>query len=120
MNTPMNNRFFVYLVDSNGIQLQSTQDFNDATDGDFQKIIIHPNGNKFMLINILGYMAEFNFDRCKGIISLVNLFIPKYLHLGVVDIFGRAHTLKVAMFFMQVLPVLIVNFRKGICCNIIC
>nr|MBK9653400.1 T9SS type A sorting domain-containing protein [Bacteroidota bacterium] len=77
VNTPMNNRFFVYLVDSNGIQLQSTQDFNDATDGDFQKIIIHPNGNKFMLINILGYMAEFNFDRCKGIISLSKSIYPE-------------------------------------------
>jgi len=64
------NRFYTYLVQPDSIFAPITQDFNDASDYGFQKIIWHPNSDKFMLINAAGYIAEFNFDRCTGTITL--------------------------------------------------
>ena len=66
------NRFFVYHVSGDTAIPLPNQDFNDMTDVAFSKIIWHPSGNKFMLINVRGYMKEFNFDRCSGQISLNN------------------------------------------------
>ena len=78
-NPPNNhlNRFFVYKVTGDSIYTPITQDFNDATDVDFQKIILHPNFDKFMLINGRGYMGEFFFDRCTGVISLNRTIFPE-------------------------------------------
>ncbi len=66
------NRFFVYLVTPDTVMPPIIDDFNDATDADFQKLIWNKSGSKFMLINVGGYMAEFNFDRCSGSITLFN------------------------------------------------
>ena len=78
-NPPNNhfNRFFVYLVTGDSIYSPFTQNFNDATDAGFQKIIWHPSFNKFILINPAGYMSEFNFDRCTGEITLDRNIFPE-------------------------------------------
>ncbi len=72
-----NNRFFVYLVTSDSIYTPIIQDFNDARDADFQRIIWHPTSDKFMLINIGGYMSEFGFDRCSGSITMIRNILPQ-------------------------------------------
>jgi Secretion system C-terminal sorting domain len=79
VNPPNNhfNRFFVYRVTGDSIYAPITQNFNDATDAGFQKIIWHPSYNKFMLINPAGYMTEFNFDRCTGLITLDRNIFPE-------------------------------------------
>jgi hypothetical protein len=71
------NRFFIYHVKGDSVYAPITQNFNDATDSDFQRIIWHPSYNKFMLINPAGYMAEFNFDRCTGIITFDRNIFPE-------------------------------------------
>ncbi|MEP7265923.1 MAG: T9SS type A sorting domain-containing protein [Bacteroidota bacterium] len=71
------NRFRVYLVTPDSINGPFIQDFNDASDVSFQKIIWHPEYAKFMLINTRGYMSEFNFDRCSGLISLDQNIYPE-------------------------------------------
>lgn len=71
------NRFFIYLVTPDSVSYFSTQDFNDASDVAFQKIIWHPFLSKFMLINVRGYMSEFSFDRCSGVISLDRTIYPE-------------------------------------------
>ena len=71
------NRFFVYLVTPDSIYNPIIEDFNDAKDVDFQKVIWHPSGDKFMLINLRGYMSEFNFDRCTGLITLNRNIYPE-------------------------------------------
>ncbi len=73
----MYNRFFVYLVTHDSIYSPIVQDFNDARDADVQKIIWHPSGDKFMQINIGGYMSEFDFDRCSGSITLNRNIFPQ-------------------------------------------
>ena len=73
------NRFFTYLIKPDTIMPATIQDFNDMTDGYFQKICWHPSFNKFMLISIVGYMAEFDFDRCTGAISLNRIIFPAQL-----------------------------------------
>jgi hypothetical protein len=60
------NRFYKRLITPFGIGQPDSTDFNDATDADNQKIIWHPEYNKFMLQNVGGYMKEFSFDRCSG------------------------------------------------------
>ena len=52
-------------------------DFNDATDIYFQKIIFNSEGTKIMCVNLRGYMCEFNFDRCTGIINNPLLIYPE-------------------------------------------
>ncbi len=71
------NRFYVYYVSKNTIVKLPDQDFNDASDCDIQKLIMHPSGNKFMLINTRGYMSEFDFNRCNGSISLNRNIYPE-------------------------------------------
>jgi len=71
------NRFYVFYVAGDTVIPLPDQDFNDMTDGDFQKIIWHPTTNKFMLINTLGYMSEFDFDRCTGTITLNKIIYPE-------------------------------------------
>jgi hypothetical protein len=70
------NRFYIYLVTSDSIYSPIILDFNDATDSDFQKIIFNSNGTKFMLLNISGFMCEYEFDRCTGIINNPNVIYP--------------------------------------------
>ncbi|MBK8846992.1 MAG: hypothetical protein IPO27_10770 [Bacteroidetes bacterium] len=64
------NRFYIHKVDTGGITYIATQDFYNATDAGFQKIIWHPSGSKFMNLNIAGYLEELNFDRCSGFIAV--------------------------------------------------
>jgi hypothetical protein len=76
-NLSQHNRFYKYLVTPDSIIHFPFQDFNDATDADFQKIIWRPDYNRFMLINIVGYMSEFEFDRCDGTITLIRNIFPE-------------------------------------------
>ena len=64
------NRFFVYLVTPDTVMPPVIYDFNDAQDGDFQRIVWNSDCSKFIVFNQIGYMAEFTFDRCAGLISL--------------------------------------------------
>ena len=73
------NRFFAYLIKPDTIMPAIIQDFNDMNDGAFQKICWHPSYNKFMLISVVGYMAEFDFDRCTGSITLNRIIFPEQL-----------------------------------------
>lgn len=71
------NRFFVYLVTGDSIYTPLVQDLGTASDADLQKIIWHPSGEKFMLINQAGYMSEYYFDRCSGTITLSRDIFPE-------------------------------------------
>ena len=74
---PTFNRFFVFSVTPDSIFPPIIQDLGNATDIFFQKIIWHPSYQKFMVVNTRGYMAEFNFDRCTGTISLNRNIYPE-------------------------------------------
>ncbi len=71
------NRFIVFLITPDGISAPINYDFNDATDIYFQKIIFNSEGTKIMCVNLRGYMCEFNFDRCTGIINNPLLIYPE-------------------------------------------
>jgi hypothetical protein len=66
------NRFYVYLITPTGISSPTTYDFGNSFDRDFAKIIFNNKLNRMMCINLLGYMTEFDFDRCNGTISNPN------------------------------------------------
>jgi hypothetical protein len=76
------NRFRKYLITPYSVSGPYIQDFNDASDGSFQKITWHPSNNRFMLMNVSGYMAEFNFDRCSGTITLNRTIFPEITNLS--------------------------------------
>jgi len=73
------NRFRTRLVTADSIYPAMIQDFNDASDGSFEKICWHPSYNKFMMIDVRGYMSEFDFDRCTGIITQVRTIFAEQL-----------------------------------------
>lgn len=76
-NYTQHNRFLVYLITPDNISPEITFDFNDATDLDFQKIIFNPDNTKVMVINVRGYMCEYDFDRCTGIVNNPRLIYPE-------------------------------------------
>lgn len=63
-------RYYVYLITPDSVCAPIVQTFGIGKDTDFQKIIWHPSYNKFININASGLMAEYDFDRCSGIITL--------------------------------------------------
>ncbi len=71
------NRFYVFKLDNNGVSTYTTTDFNNATDATFQKIIFNNQGNKLIVINFGGFMAEYNFDRCAGLLSNEKIIFPE-------------------------------------------
>jgi len=75
------NRFAVFLITPNGISTPVFYDFNDAMDMDFQKIIFNNSYTKIMNINLYGYMCEFDFDRCSGVISNPHVIYPEITSL---------------------------------------
>lgn len=77
INGTTHNRFYRYLVTPDSIYNPIVQNFNDATDGDFQKIVFNSDGTKFMLINNVGFMCEYNFNRCTGFISNPNIIFQE-------------------------------------------
>ena len=75
INSTVHNRFYVYLVTPNGISAPTIYNKGSATDVDFQKIVFNSSGTKFMLINTLGFMCEYDFNRCTGNITNPNIII---------------------------------------------
>jgi len=71
------NRFIVYLISPSGISQEINYDFNDAKDIDFQKIIINPEGSKIMSLRLNGFMCEYDFDRCSGVINNPQVIYPE-------------------------------------------
>ncbi|MBK6396782.1 MAG: hypothetical protein IPF75_00570 [Bacteroidetes bacterium] len=60
-----------------GISQEINYDFNDAKDIDFQKIIINPEGSKIMSLRLNGFMCEYDFDRCSGVINNPQVIYPE-------------------------------------------
>nr|MBK9649965.1 hypothetical protein [Bacteroidota bacterium] len=67
----------MFKLDTSGFSNYTTTDFNNATDGTFQKIIFNNKGDKMVLINYNGFMAEYDFDRCTGIFGNEKLIFPE-------------------------------------------
>jgi len=67
------NRFYVYLITPTGISSPTIYDFGNSFDRDLSKIIFNNKLNRMMCINLLGYMTEFDFDRCDGTLSNPNI-----------------------------------------------
>ncbi len=73
-------RFYVYLISpGNTISTPIIQDFGHAVDAVQQKIVINSTADKLMNINTGGFMCEYNFDRCTGVVSSPNIIFPQQL-----------------------------------------
>lgn len=70
-------RYYVYLITPDSVCAPIIQTLGIGKDTDFQKIIWHPLYNKFMNINASGLMAEYDFDRCSGFITLNRIIFPQ-------------------------------------------
>ena len=78
IGTTQHNRFYVYkIAPSNNISSAIIQNLGNAVDAAQQKTIVKPEGSKLMSINIGGFMAEYDFDRCTGTISNPNIILPQ-------------------------------------------
>lgn len=71
------NRTYTYLVTPDTIMPPIIQNLNNCTDGDVQRIIFNKQGNKMMQINAIGFMCEYDFDRCTGLFSNPVLIFPE-------------------------------------------
>ncbi|MEI2759640.1 MAG: T9SS type A sorting domain-containing protein [Bacteroidia bacterium] len=76
-NLTHTDRFIEYLITPSGISGPFHFDFGIAFDQDFQKIIFNTSCSKIMNINTVGYMCEFDFDRCSGVISNPHVIYPE-------------------------------------------
>ena len=76
-NLTHTDRFIEYLITPSGISGPFHFDFGIAFDQDFQKIIFNTTCSKIMNINTVGYMCEFDFDRCSGVISNPHVIYPE-------------------------------------------
>ncbi len=76
-NTTSFNRFYTYLVTPDTIMPPIVQNLNNAADGDVQRIIFNSTGTKMMQINPLGFMCEYDFDRCTSILTNPNIIFPE-------------------------------------------
>ena len=70
------NRFIKYLVTPNGILPPVVQDFNNVIDLNIQRLVFSPNGTKLMEITYTGFLCEYDFDRCTGVISNPHIIYP--------------------------------------------
>ena len=67
---PANNNFYVYSINSNGVQLDhidSVGPSSSTTGGDLR---FNSDGSQFAFCNWNGLLAIYNFDRCNGAITL--------------------------------------------------
>ncbi len=103
------NRFFVYFVTGDSIYAPITQDFNDATDVGFQKVIWNATGSNFMQINAAGYMSQFDFNRCTGIISLQKNIFPEQTMVYNRDFWEGAYSPSNNVFYVSTSGVLITD-----------
>jgi hypothetical protein len=76
-NGTTHNRFYVYLITPSGVSDSLIQDLGNATDYGLQKLVFNSSGNRFMHLNDAGFLAEYNFDRCSGLISNQNIIFPE-------------------------------------------
>lgn len=82
-----NNEFYVYLVDSTGIQLHSIQSIGELFSSGGGDLVFNSNGSQFAFCNWKGQLELYDFDRCTGAITLnqtieqednVNFIFPYY------------------------------------------
>ena len=76
-NSTFSNVFYIYLVTLDSIYTPIILQFNNAIDGDNQKIIFNSTADALIQINANGFMCEYDFDRCTGIISNPNIIFPQ-------------------------------------------
>jgi hypothetical protein len=67
---PSYNNFYVYLVDSSGISLNSEQFVGQSHSTGLGHLIFSPNGDHFANVSFANLIQLYNFDRCSGVISL--------------------------------------------------
>lgn len=77
LNATQFNRTYTYLVTPDTIMPPIIQSLNNCTDGDVQRIIFNKEGNKMMQINAIGFMCEYDFDRCTGLFSNPVVIFPE-------------------------------------------
>ena len=72
-----NNLFYIYLINNDSIFSPIILQFNNAADGGLQSLSFNQKGNKLMQLNRGGFMCEYDFDRCSGIISNPKIIYPQ-------------------------------------------
>ena len=64
------NNFYLYLIDSSGINLNSEQFVGQNHSTNAGHLMFSPTGNRFSLVSFRNLIQLYNFDRCSGVISL--------------------------------------------------
>jgi hypothetical protein len=76
-NSTTTNRFYLYLVTPDTISLSSIQDMSNALNGDLHHLCFNSTGSKLMQSNRAGFLCDYDFDRCTGIISNQSIIYPE-------------------------------------------
>ncbi|HRC32433.1 MAG TPA: T9SS type A sorting domain-containing protein [Bacteroidia bacterium] len=69
VTTNLNNTYFKYLIDKNGVLLNDTQNIGSITNIGFIKYSFDKTGNKLVMVYYNGLCETFDFDRCTGQLS---------------------------------------------------
>lgn len=104
INATTYNRFYFYLITEDSIYPPIIQDMNNATDYDVQSVTFNSNGTKIMQINVDGFMCEYDFNRCTGIISNPNLIFPAQTNNYTRIFWSGAYSNDDSKFYISIIP----------------
>lgn len=71
------NRFYIYLIAPDSIHVPIIQDMGGTRGYGLTKLCLTKDGAHLMQINLGGFMAQYDFDRCTGIISNQQIIFPE-------------------------------------------
>ncbi len=73
------NRFYIYLITPDSIYTPAIQDLLGTRGYGLTKLCLTKDASHLMQINLGGFMAQYDFDRCTGVISNQQIIFPEQL-----------------------------------------
>jgi hypothetical protein len=73
------NRFYTYLITPDSIYAPIIENIGGTRDYGLTKLCLTNDASHLMQVNLGGFMAQYDFDRCTGIISNQQIIFPEQL-----------------------------------------
>ena len=98
------NRFYIYLITPDSIYEPIIQDLGGTRGYGLTKLCFTKDGSHLMQINLGGFMAQYDFDRCSGTISNQQIIFPEQLSNNDRYFFSGAYSPSGRFFYVTTTP----------------